>query len=566
MGSSGALRGSRRWATLAAVAVLLALVHVLSRFHSSEQHTYSKYVNPAKWDSFFKEENQNLAQHPPLVPPPAAKQQQPEYVSDVSPDKADGVQPSIVQPEPMAGASTPPHRFEHANDFKPLMADINLFKNLTIDQAKEACNWTEDEFMQFYWGSRTSDYIVNQRPEWEVDLIRSRLLDFVQNGMSPYPAKDPYSGRGVVIVGGHPKSLKRVRVLVRALRAVGSKLPVELHYWGEEMDDSAKDSILTEFPSGFYLNDLSDPGNVYQSNKSYNSLIHINYHLKTLALLNSRFAEPLLLDSDNVPVQDPELLWESETYKEYGSVFWPDIIRMQPENPTFAITNTKCRKDEYELESGQLLVNKRKFYYHLQLADWFMTQIYFNQYLLGDKDTFRFAWTTLKTEYGRPSRWVTSVGLNMPREDPEAPDGIGEAYCGHSFAQHHPDSGAVAFMHGGALKSFSAPLLRRLRARGGIVQSYKRSPVDMDWNKIEYGVHLKFMDAAFLYDLWPPPVGEENELRVPKDDEAHVLCTEMQHVETRDANEILPGFYDMWEQAGGYWMIDDEYRSGDSGA
>lgn len=52
-------------------------------------------------------------------------------------------------------------------------------------------------------------------------------------------------------------------------------------------------------------------------------------NLKTAALINSRFAEPLLLDSDNIPIIAPESLWESDEYREYGTIFWPDIARYE---------------------------------------------------------------------------------------------------------------------------------------------------------------------------------------------------------------------------------------------
>ena len=105
--------------------------------------------------------------------------------------------------------------------------------------------------------------------------------------------------------------------------------------------------------------------------------------------------------------------------------------------------------DEYEQESGQLLVDKRRFFYHLQLAAWFDNEHsrneYYRQILLGDKDLFRFAWHALQTQYGTPAKWLTSVGTFYE-------DGY---YCGHSFAQHHPDDGRVAFMHGGLVKVHS---------------------------------------------------------------------------------------------------------------
>ena len=121
--------------------------------------------------------------------------------------------------------------------------------------------------------------------------------------------------------------------------------------------------------------------------------------------------------------------------------------------------------DEYEQESGQLLVDKRRFWYHLQLASWMNNEhgSFYNTFLLGDKDTFRFAWHALKTKYGKPTKWLASAGtVNI--------NGDQGTYCGYDFAQYHPDPGQsqVAFMHGGTLKSVHPELLLWNKEQGGI--------------------------------------------------------------------------------------------------
>lgn len=52
---------------------------------------------------------------------------------------------------------------------------------------------------------------------------------------------------------------------------------------------------------------------------------------------------------------DPAIVYNSRVYQEYHIVFQPDIVRSWPRNPAWAITNTPCRMDEYEQESGQLI-------------------------------------------------------------------------------------------------------------------------------------------------------------------------------------------------------------------
>jgi hypothetical protein len=48
---------------------------------------------------------------------------------------------------------------------------------------------------------------------------------------------------------------------------------------------------------------------------------------KVFALLHSRFREVLLLDSDSLPLRDPQALFRSPQYMRDGALFWPDIWR-----------------------------------------------------------------------------------------------------------------------------------------------------------------------------------------------------------------------------------------------
>lgn len=477
-------------------------------------------------------------------------------------------------PSSSTNVSELPHRFRSADAFLPLIRGVYGIQNLTMQSAAATCNWTDEELLQYPYGP-LEDYIVHPPTGREVELMRSRWQTFVKESLLPYRITNsaPFQGRGIVVVGGHPQSLKRVRVLVRSLRNLGSTLPVELHHWAGEMNATTKQDLIEELGANFTINDLSGPHNFYFSRVQYNDMSRINYQLKTAALLNSRFAEPLLLDSDNVPAPhlDPAVLWDSATYREYGTVFWPDVQRAHRENPVYAATNTPCRRDEYELESGQLLVDKRRFWYHLQLAEWFLAQpLLFGRYLLGDKDTFRFAWGALRTQYGRPRKWVALVGTMLPRPRSETPDKQPvERFCGHSFAQHHPDTGEVAFVHGGALKSYGGPLLQRLHIKhkgkieNSVYKDYKRSSVDEDWGQVEHAVRVTWLNASSLYEVLPGPAPEP---LGANQTEAPVYCVDFENQPARDAEEILPGFAAAFGKAGGLWMVGDKYRAGVSGA
>ncbi|KAF2231439.1 glycosyltransferase family 71 protein, partial [Viridothelium virens] len=420
------------------------------------------------------------------------------------------------------------HTLPVADAFLPHFKAIMQIPRLTMAEAKSACNWPMMHEVNFQFAVGQSDWVTQDRSDAEIEMRRGEWYDFVDKGMLPYEKyKDRFEGRGIVIVAGNQKSLKRVRVILRALTKLRCQLPIEVHYWGDEMTEESQKRIASLWHK-MHFNDLSASSNILKTNHDGE---FINYQLKTAAVINSRFAEPLLLDSDNIPIMDPALLYESTTYKEYGTLFWPDIARTCPNNPMWAITNTQCRVNEYEQESGQLIVDKRRYFYHLQLAAWFNNEHadYYNQFLLGDKDMFRFAWHALKTKYGFPSKWLTSVGTMT--------DGY---YCGHSFAQHHPD-GRIAFMHGGLVKTIAKEVMQWQRAsRGGIFQVYKRSDFDEQ--------HVVNVNVSIKYDI-----GNYLPNRPLNLDTA--ACTDLYDVIARPMDEILPGFEETFEDIGGYWML-----------
>jgi alpha 1,2-mannosyltransferase len=439
---------------------------------------------------------------------------------------------AAVLPNPTTDIKLEPvedaHKLQTADDFLPHFRAVTQIRGMTMAEAKAGCNWTSLDQVNFQFVENT-EWVVQDRSDMELESRRNEWHDFIQNNLKPYETyKDRFEGRGIVIVAGDKKSMKRVRVLLRALAALGSHLPIEIHYWDDEINLETQTNLSSMWPN-IYFNDLSGSSNILKTN--HDELA--NYQLKTAAVINSRFAEPLLLDSDNIPVIDPESLYESSTYKEYGTLFWPDIARTRPNNPIWGITNTQCCMNEYEQESGQLLVDKRRFFYHLQLAAWFDNEHshYYDQFLLGDKDLFRFAWHALKTKYGFPPKWLTSVGTLS--------DGY---YCGHSFAQHHPD-GRVAFLHGGLVKFMAKEVMKWQRERrGGIFQVYKRSDFDEQHN-LNVKVGIKWDSAEYLPN-------RPADLRVAS-------CTDMYQVTARPLDEIVPGFEKTFEEIGGYWMLED---------
>lgn len=442
------------------------------------------------------------------------------------------------------------HKIEWADWFDGHFQNITKAPTITLQDAKRGCDFVNPEEVNFAFGESSGwgldlTWVTKDRGMREINLRRKQWQDFIlgkTGKLLPYDAyADQFNGKGIVIVGGQGRSLKRVRVILKQLTRLGCKLPVEIHYWGAEMSSEARADIAKRYHT-IYFQNIASPNSIKGS--YYYKIYGIHYSLKTVALINARFEEIIMLDSDNIPVIDPDKLFDSWTYKEYGAVFWPDIARTRPNNPIWSITNTPCQSvEEWELESGQLMVNKKKFFYHLQLAAWWIdeneTDGYFKSLMLGDKDCFRWAWHALKTKYGVPSRWITSIGtLN------------GDYFCGHTFAQHHPDTdGEIAFLHGGLMKQLRKPVVQWQKdVNGGIFQAYKRDPEDQDKTS-NINVNIKWDGQTYLPESYKPEGGL-----------VAGQCTDFFDIDARDITEVLPKSVfsnEVFEELGGYWMLEE---------
>lgn len=139
--------------------------------------------------------------------------------------------------------------------------------------------------------------------------------------------------------------------------------------------------------------------------------------MKPYAIIHSRFKEVLWLDADQVPVQNPEFLFETPEFKRLGAVFWPDFNRFKPDHPMWGFTGVEYR-DEPEIQAGEILVDKERCWEPLRLSLWFNEHHrFFYRYILGDKDTYRFAWHKLDRRYAVPPFPIHALEGTMCQHD-----------------------------------------------------------------------------------------------------------------------------------------------------
>ena len=235
--------------------------------------------------------------------------------------------------------------------------------------------------------------------------------------------KPMFNGKGIVMCAGGLKYFTCAWVSINLLRKLGCQLPIELWSIENELTISVKQQLkkLNVTCRTFDNVDVKDL---------------FGYALKPLAIIRSHFEEVLFIDADNCCVRDPAYLFNNSKYMETGALFWPDYWQTAKDNPIFKIIKTKAYKTP-EQESGQLLINKSRYWTELNLCLYFnKNHLIYHKLLLGDKDTFKFAWKALCSSFYMIRRPAGSCGFL---------DANGN-FVGNTMVQHDP-AGEILFLH-----------------------------------------------------------------------------------------------------------------------
>ena len=235
-------------------------------------------------------------------------------------------------------------------------------------------------------------------PQTRLDRYNLRTAsDHFLRSLGDYPGG--LKGRGIVICAGGIRFLTCAWVCINMLRRVGCRLPIQLwHRNASEMDASMRKLLA---PLGVECVDAEQVQRRHPVRKLG------GWGLKPYAILHAPFQEVLLLDADNVPVRNPEVLFGTPQFLETGAVFWPDRECWEPNAPVWEITGVPFRNERC-FESGQVLVDKQKCWQALKLAMWYNEQFdFFYQLVYGDKDTFRLAFRKVGARWAIPSRGPT---------------------------------------------------------------------------------------------------------------------------------------------------------------
>ncbi|MEK7675654.1 MAG: glycosyltransferase family 9 protein [Verrucomicrobiota bacterium] len=218
-----------------------------------------------------------------------------------------------------------------------------------------------------------------------------------------------FDGRGIVICAGGAEYFANAWVCVNMLRRHGCALPVQLWHLGEAELDARMRALVQ--PLNVACIDAIEVRKRHPARRLN------GWELKPYAMLHSPFKEVLLLDADNVPLVDPEFLFETAQFQQTGAIFWPDYGRLGPERSIWSICGVAYR-NEPEVESGQIVLDKERCWRALSLCCWYNEHSeFFYQHVHGDKETFHIAWRKLNQHYSMPGTPIYALEGTMCQHD-----------------------------------------------------------------------------------------------------------------------------------------------------
>ncbi|KAJ3129085.1 hypothetical protein HK098_002677 [Nowakowskiella sp. JEL0407] len=219
---------------------------------------------------------------------------------------------------------------------------------------------------------------------------------------------------------------------IKILRGYGCFLPIEIWTFAGDMHEETMAPILKlSLPnSPITFREAEDPRNYIPLERG-DEESGLAYHVKVAAMVNSGFENVLFMDADTFALQNPEFLFDSEEYKNEGDLFWVDYWKTHTDNPVWKWMDLPC-VDEWEQESGMMVINRKRSWKALHLLYYISRNNeirLFHEFLLGDKDLFRFTWRKTSTPYYFIPHYLAQIGImtvNRKRQ---------KSFCGMGMIQ-----------------------------------------------------------------------------------------------------------------------------------
>ncbi|GHJ88582.1 hypothetical protein NliqN6_4984 [Naganishia liquefaciens] len=400
------------------------------------------------------------------------------------------------------------------------MGAFNALNRESCASVGHQMNTHMPQYASAVWGT------MNRTSLWET---RMQMIGWMREEVVKKNRLEAFGqGRGIVMVAGNADTLQRVKWSVAYMRQQGTTLPVQVYHFPSERP--ADDDPIRQELDELAVQLVEATGQSKDAGKTK------SYHLKALAVVQCPWREVLYLDSDSIPLRDPEYMFDSPSY--LRTRFWatPDYWKTSANNPMWAILGIRCR-NEWEMEAGQIFVDKK---YHLDV--FLLTQYmlehhhWFFWFSDGDKDIFRWALLALRKRWGVPARWVAASALA---------GNTASGWCGHTMTQFDA-YGDPLFIHYNLMKQIPSGI-----GRGFSWGRMKQMPLFNAFppeRKHAHAHELSYSD----HDLHLPGIGDTDcDMLADADDEGYARAPAREEIRRRAARErgVKANFHGGWISA-----------------
>lgn len=169
-------------------------------------------------------------------------------------------------------------------------------------------------------------------------------------------------GQGIIIIGKGNFSFPVMMVILQ-LRALGSKLPVEVFMHAADKDDTSLCSqVLPDLNARCIYLDRHFP------QTATGELTLTKEQLKPFAFFASHFETILFLDADTMPVKNPDHFLNSQPFTSTGLVTWSSDVGRSTHFSVFNLTESTEQLPQLETDGNVMMIDKRKHAQTLYLA------------------------------------------------------------------------------------------------------------------------------------------------------------------------------------------------------
>ncbi|KAG3111200.1 hypothetical protein PI124_g9690 [Phytophthora idaei] len=338
----------------------------------------------------------------------------------------------------------------------------------------------------------------------------------------PKPVDEPRQtvkmGSKGILLCLHDDILELGISLIRELRCLGNKEPIEVHHCHDLTRPSV--DLLFGLDDNIQVVDLCERYVIKKVISDEMAKSFQSYWIKPLAVHFTSFEELIFLDADAILLKDPAVLRDNEGYKKNGTLFFYDRVinnnqylnkktdkgpiylhqwlksfdykrfglQYVDPSPAFKKSFAYRGKTAHEQDSSMLLINKRNAEKAMKVLWFLITEHRFiYEFSWGDKEAFWLSYEFSHTPYFF-SPWGASVVSATPNKDME----------------RHPDTLCGSLAHFDPTLNASAPA-ELLYVNG-------RSLVD----PVPFRLHkLKLLQPNLVFNMLPTHVTPRQERREP---------------------------------------------------